>query len=175
MRLRSPLSKDADESAELIRQLNHEIRTASYLLHPPLLDEAGLAAATETYVRGVAERGGPLVTVEIANDVGRLGSDLELVIFRVIQESLTNVIRHASSKTAAIRIRRTNSGIDVEIQDFGKGMSPERLAAIQSQGSGVGIRGMRERIRHFGGEMDISSSPAGTTIRLTIPISTNER
>lgn len=169
------LSKDADESAELIQQLNHEIRTASYLLHPPLLDEAGLAAATETYVRGVAERGGPLVSVEIGDEVGRLDHDMELVIFRIVQESLTNVIRHAHSKTAVIRIRRTDSAVEVEIQDFGKGISPERLAAIQSQGSGVGIRGMRERIRHFGGEMNISSSPDGTVVRSTIPVPMNAR
>jgi PAS domain S-box-containing protein len=168
------LSKDADESALLIRQLNHEIRTASYLLHPPLLDEAGLAAATEAYVRGVEERGGPVVTVEINGEFGRLPNNLELVVFRVVQESLTNVIRHANSKDAAVRIRRTNAEVVIEIQDFGKGMSRERLAAIQSQGSGVGIRGMRERIRHFGGEMVITSNSAGTTIQATIPLPKNE-
>ena len=167
------LSKDVDESAELIKQLNHEIRTASYLLHPPLLDEAGLPAAVETYVRGVAERGGPVVSLEIGNEVGRLGPDMELVIFRIVQESLTNVIRHAHSKTVVIRMRRTDSAVEVEVQDFGTGMSPERLAAVQSQGSGVGIRGMRERIRHFGGGMDISSSAAGTSVRLRIPMRMN--
>jgi PAS domain S-box-containing protein len=164
------LSAEVEESADLVRQLSHEIRTASYLLHPPLLDESGLAAAIQTYVHGVQERGGPVVTVQIDAELKRLSSDVELVIFRVVQESLTNIVRHSGSNTAVIRIRALTGRVEVEVQDFGRGMSAQRLGEVQAQGAGVGIRGMRERVRPFGGEIAIISDSNGTTIRLNIPV-----
>jgi two-component system NarL family sensor kinase len=161
-------SQKAVEAQTIVEHLTREIRTTSYLLHPPLLDEMGLASAADWYVRGLAERG-LNVSLTVSEDFGRLSTDLELVIFRLIQECLTNIHRHSNSKTAAIRIERQSNAICVEVQDRGRGMSPERLAEIQSHGTGVGIRGMRERVRQFKGEMSIESDSSGTRIFVTFP------
>jgi PAS domain S-box-containing protein len=158
------LAKDADDSLRLVQQLTQEIRTMSYLLHPPLLDEAGLAEALGWYTKGLMERSGLDITLVIAKDFGRLPREMELVMFRVVQECLTNIHRHSVSKTALIRIARERGTIDLDVQDEGQGISPEKLAQIQSQGSGVGITGMRERVRQFGGQMTIHSDSGGTRI-----------
>ena len=97
---------------------------------------------------------------------------MELLIFRLVQECLTNIHRHSESKTARIRIEREDSNVHVEVQDRGRGMSPERLAEIQSQGTGVGIRGMRERVRHFRGDLVIESNGSGTKVYATLPLKT---
>jgi PAS domain S-box-containing protein len=155
---------------EVVQQLHREIRTTSYLLHPPLLDEAGLTSALNWYVQGLAERSGMKIDLNLSDDLGRLPADMELAIFRVVQECLTNIHRHAESKTAFIRIARENGSICVEVRDKGKGISSERLAEIQSRGSGVGIAGIRERLRQFGGEMQIESNGSGTTVFAVIPL-----
>jgi two-component system, NarL family, sensor kinase len=146
-----------------------EIRTASYLLHPPLLEESGLSAAVEWYVRGLAERSGIDITFDIADDFERCDHDIELIVFRLVQESLTNVHRHSGSKGAQVRIARQGDNILVEVQDQGTGMSPDRLSEVQSQGFGVGIRGMRERVRQFHGELNLDSNSSGTIISVIIP------
>jgi PAS domain S-box-containing protein len=156
------------------RQLQNEIRTTSYLLHPPLLDEAGLSSALSWYVQGLAERGALEVDLIVAEDFGRLPRDLELVIFRLVQESLTNIHRHSGSKTAAIRLSRKAREIRLEIRDQGKGISAERLADIQSGASGVGTRGMRERVRQFEGRIQFESNASGTNIVVTFPIPNSE-
>jgi PAS domain S-box-containing protein len=163
-------AKIALESEDLLQQLNQEIRTTSYLLHPPLLDEAGLGSAIRGYVRGLAERGALDVTVDVPEDFGRLPGTLELMLFRIVQESLTNVIRHSESKVAAIHVARHGETIHLEISDSGKGIPAERLADIRASGSGVGILGMRERVRQFKGEMRIDSTPAGTRISISLPV-----
>lgn len=164
------LAKEGKEIEAIVQQLSREIRTTSYLLHPPLLDESGLASALSWYVEGLAERSQIAVTLDVAANLGRLPSDMELAIFRVVQECLTNIHRHSGSKTAVIRVSRTGETVRTEVRDQGKGISPERLLEIQSQGSGVGIRGIRERIRHFHGEMKIESSGSGTSVIVSIPI-----
>jgi PAS domain S-box-containing protein len=164
------LASDAEMIQEAVQQLHREIRTTSYLLHPPLLDENGLVSALQWYVQGLSERSGVEIQLEIAEDFGRLPRDLELVVFRVVQESLTNIHRHSGSKTARIRIAREAEAVSVEVQDEGGGMPPEKLAEIHSGRSGVGIRGMRERIRQFEGLMNIESSNSGTRIAVAIPI-----
>ena len=164
------LAKEGKEIEAIVQQLSREIRTTSYLLHPPLLDESGLASALSWYVEGLAERSQIAVTLDVAANLGRLPSDMELAIFRVVQECLTNIHRHSGSKTAVIRVSRTGETVRTEVRDQGKGISPERLLEIQSQGSGVGIRGIRERIRHFHGEMKIESSGSGTSVIVIIPI-----
>jgi PAS domain S-box-containing protein len=168
-------AKIADESDALIQQLNREIRTTSYLLHPPLLDEAGLASAVSVYLRGLVERGTLEATVEVSDDFGRLPGTLELVLFRIVQECLTNVIRHSGSKKAAIRIDSEAGIVNLEVRDFGKGIPPEKLVDIREHGSGVGIRGMRERVRQFQGDMQIESTGSGTTVRVTVPILADPR
>ncbi len=162
------LAKDIEDAEGLVQHLTQEIRTTSYLLHPPLLDEVGLASALSWYVQGLKERSGLDVDLRIPENFERLPDDTELVIFRIVQESLTNVHRHSRSKTASIRVGREGDKIIVEVQDQGRGMSPEKLAEIQSQGSGVGISGMRERLRHFNGELLVESNGTGTKIFATL-------
>ena len=168
---RSPeIASDVDKIQGTVQQLHREIRTASYLLHPPLLDENGLYSAINWYMDGIRERSDLDIRLEIPEDFGRLPRDMELVIFRLVQECLTNVHRHSHSKTASIRIARESSQITLDIEDEGKGISPERLAEIRSGRSGVGIRGMQERLRQFEGTMNIDSGSSGTRIFVTIPI-----
>jgi PAS domain S-box-containing protein len=164
------LAKDVQDAEELVQNLTQEIRTTSYLLHPPLLDESGISSALSWYVQGLAERGSLDIELKIPEDFGRLPSDMELLIFRLVQESLTNIHRHSGSKTALIRVERKESSVHVEVEDQGTGMSPERLARIQSQGTGVGIRGMRERVRHFRGDLVIESNDSGTKVHATLPL-----
>jgi PAS domain S-box-containing protein len=164
------LSTEAEKIQETVQQLHRELRTASYLLHPPLLDESGLSSALAWYTEGLMERSGLDVHLDIARDFGRLPADMELVIFRVVQECLTNIHRHSGSKTASIRIVRQEASLTMNIEDEGKGISPEKLADIQAQGSGVGIRGMRERLRQFNGTMKIQSNGSGTQIVVTVPL-----
>ena len=161
---------DAEKIQQSVQQLHREIRTTSYLLHPPLLDESGLSSALSWYVQGLVERSGMDVHLEIPEDFGRLPRDMEMTIFRLLQECLTNIHRHSGSKTALIRVAREANGIALDVQDRGKGIPPRKLADIQSGGSGVGIRGMRERLRQFEGRLEIESSDSGTHILVRIPL-----
>jgi signal transduction histidine kinase len=142
----------------------------SYLLHPPLLDEMGLPEALRWYIDGLSERSGLEIVLDLPRDFERPSREMELVMFRLVQECLTNIHRHSGSKSAAIRIARDERGIALEVEDKGRGIPAEKLSAIQSQGSGVGIRGMRERVRHFGGRMDIEAPPGGTKISFAFPL-----
>lgn len=160
-----------EESQQLVQMLHQELRTTSYLLHPPLLDEAGLSSAIGWYVQGVSERSGIAIDFDISKEFGRLPRELELVVFRVVQETLTNIHRHSGSKRASIRIARAPEAITMEIEDSGKGISREHLAAVQAGASGFGIRAMRERLRPLGGELQISSAEAGTRVLVSIPLS----
>jgi PAS domain S-box-containing protein len=161
---------EAEQIQETLQQLHREIRTTSYLLHPPLLDENGLHSAISWYVQGLQERGGLDVRLDCSEKLERLPSEMELTIFRLVQECLTNIHRHSTSKSASIRILREPNQISLEIQDQGKGMPPERLAEIQSGRSGVGITGMRERLRQFEGTLNIESGESGTRVFATIPV-----
>jgi PAS domain S-box-containing protein len=166
------LAKDVQDAEGLVQHLSQEIRTTSYLLHPPMLDELGISSALSWYVQGLAERSSLAIDLKVPDNFGRLPSEMELLIFRLVQECVTNIHRHSESKTALIRIEREESHVQVEVEDQGKGMSPERLAEIQSQGTGVGISGMRERVRHFRGELVIESNGSGTKICATLPLTT---
>jgi PAS domain S-box-containing protein len=165
------LAKPMEESQHLVQQLSQEIRTMSYLLHPPLLDETGLSEALRWYIQGLSERSGLEITLEVAPDFKRLSREMELVMFRLVQECLTNIHRHSGSTSAVIRVARDHANVSLEVQDKGKGISAEKLSEMQSQGSGVGIRGMRERARHFGGHMMIESNHKGTKIAFKFPLS----
>jgi signal transduction histidine kinase/DNA-binding response OmpR family regulator len=164
------IAADIEQIQETVQQLHREIRTASYLLHPPLLDESGLYSAISWYVEGLSERSDLDVRLEMPEDFGRLPGAMELMLFRLVQESLTNIHRHAGSKTATIRISKDSTKITLEVRDRGKGMSAERLAEIQAGRSGVGLRGMRERLRHFKGTITIESGNRGTTVAAAIPV-----
>jgi PAS domain S-box-containing protein len=160
---------------EFADQATKEIRTASYLLHPPLLDEVGLAGALQWYTNGVKERSGLEIKLDVLDDVGRLSPEMELAVFRIVQECLTNVHRHSGSDRALIRLARSNGCVTVEVQDGGKGMPAKKLAEVQSHGSGVGLRGMQERVRQFRGKMDIESNGSGTTVKVTLPAPVEDR
>jgi signal transduction histidine kinase len=162
------------ENAEIVNQVSDELRTISYLLHPPLLDEMGLISAVRWFSEGFEQRCGIKVSLELDCEFGRISRELETAIFRVIQESLTNIHRHAESPTATIRLSQSSGKISLEIKDQGKGIAVERLSAIASTGlKSVGLRGMRERIENFKGEFAITSDRRGTCIRVAIPLSSS--
>ncbi len=163
------LAADIEQIRETVRQLHGDIRTTSYLLHPPLLDESGLQAAISWYAGGITERTALHIDVEISDDLGRLPRDLELMLFRFVQEALTNIHRHASATKASIIMSRSQVHVTAEVRDNGSGMSAERLRQVSSGGSGLGIRGMRERIRQFQGSMEIHSDSTGTKVSVEIP------
>ncbi|HKE55958.1 MAG TPA: ABC transporter substrate binding protein [Pyrinomonadaceae bacterium] len=158
------------ECQSLGEQSLQEIRTLSYLLHPPLLDQAGLAPALQWYVEGFSQRSGIYVDV-IAQPIGRLPSDVEMALFRIVQEALTNVRRHSGSDTASIRLERHPKEILLEIKDRGRGLPGPKTDYPESHvGMGVGIPGMRQRLRQLGGTLEISSDEKGTTISAVVPL-----
>jgi PAS domain S-box-containing protein len=161
------------ESQHLSDVLSKEIRTLSYLLHPPLLDEAGLGSALHWYVEGFAERSGIVVDLDLPEKSSRLSKEVELVLFRVVQESLTNVHRHSGSASARIRLTQSVEKVEVEIADCGKGIPAERQRQMKVAQIGVGVRGMEERVRQFGGTLHIESTPSGTTVTVAIPLSSD--
>jgi PAS domain S-box-containing protein len=148
-----------------------EVRTLSYLLQPPLLDEAGLADAIGDYVHGFTERSGIHVELDLSPSLGRMAREVELVVFRVVQESLTNIQRHSGSLQAKIRIDR-NSNLTVEVSDRGHG-TPANVSSEKKEVGfkiGVGIASMQERVRLIGGQLDVDSFGQGTAVRATIPL-----
>lgn len=156
----------------LIDQSVQEVRTISYLLHPPLLDQMGLASALRHYLEGFSTRSGIDVTVEAQPDLNRLPNHVEISLFRVVQESLGNLHRHSGCHTARICIRQQDSHVVVEVIDDGKGMAKELLDAIRrgSPTGGVGIAGMKERLQMLDGRLEVDSGRFGTTIRAIVPL-----
>ncbi|HEX3352350.1 MAG TPA: PAS domain S-box protein [Terriglobales bacterium] len=159
------------ESLQLSGDLSKELRTLSYLLHPPLLDENGIASALRWYVAGFSERSKIEVELDLPEDMGRLPRDLEMVVFRVVQESLTNIHRHSGSSSARIQLTCSKTGVELQVSDRGKGISPERKLEMTAARAGVGVRGMEERVRQLGGTLKISSDQKGTQVTASLPIS----
>ncbi|MBZ5513347.1 MAG: PAS domain S-box protein [Acidobacteriia bacterium] len=160
------------ESISLTQLCLDEIRSISYLLHPPFLDEMGLTSALEYYVDGFSRRSGIQVSLAISPDLGRLPKDVERTLFRVVQEGLMNILRHAGSPTAKIGIGRDSHGVVLEVQDQGRGIPTPSVGSAEAAPAmpGVGIAGMRERLRLLGGQLEIRSGPQGTTIHATVPL-----
>jgi len=166
-------AKTVSDSVVIVNDMSRDIRTISYLLHPPLLDEAGLASALRWYLRGFTERSGIKVELELPEDFERLPRDVETAIFRLVQESLTNIHRHSESPTATIGIVHADGEVRVEVRDQGKGIAPDKKLELLSAGTpGVGIRGMRERLRQLGGTMEINSDGdgSGTQVVVRLPV-----
>jgi signal transduction histidine kinase len=158
------------ESISLAEQSITEIRTLSYLLHPPFLDEAGLLSALRWYAAGFAERSGIKVDLELPERFERLPLDTETALFRIVQESLINIHRHAESETARIRLRRDAERLVLEIQDWGRGIPKASLKRIRGGVVGVGIASMSERIEQLGGRLEITSGHHGTAVRARLPL-----
>jgi len=169
-RLKKTAGTLADSEA-LVEEMTKEVRTISHLLHPPLLDEAGLASALRWYIEGFAQRSKIQVDLDLPEDFDRLSQESETTIFRMVQESLTNIHRHSGSKLAKVRISRSENYVRVEVEDRGKGMTPEKQFELASIGTpGVGIRGMRERLRQLGGDLEIKSNGEGTIVAAHLPV-----
>jgi signal transduction histidine kinase len=167
----SPLAAVVRDSAELLDRMATEIRTLSYLLHPPMLDELGLENALRCYVTGFTKRSAIAVTCEVQPDLC-LTREVELTIFRVVQESLTNVHRHSGSSDASVIVWREDREICAEVTDRGRGIPADIFdsAGTMRTGLGVGIAGMRDRVRQVGGRFEMAASPRGTTVRVSIPV-----
>jgi signal transduction histidine kinase len=163
------LHETTSDSMALIEQLSTEIRTLSYLLHPPLLDESGLASALSWYTDGLSTRSKISVDLQVAADLGRLHPDLETAIFRIVQECLTNIHRHSGSPTAAIRIARENGDVRVEVADQGGGLVAGKSRENLKSRAGVGLRGMHERVRQLGGTLEICDNHPGTRVIAVLP------
>jgi signal transduction histidine kinase len=164
-------AKRVSENAALVEEASKQIRTISHLLHPPLLDEAGLASALRWYVDGFSERSKIDSKLHIPESFEGLSREMELSIFRVVQECLTNIHRHADSPTAAIRIAQDEACLRVEIEDAGKGIPPDERSEHKALShSGVGLRGMQERLRLLGGTLQIQSDSRGTRVTAILPI-----
>jgi signal transduction histidine kinase len=161
----------ADNEA-MLRNLNNELRTISYLLHPPLLDEAGFGSAARWYVEGFAQRSAITVNLDLPQELMRLHPDVELALFRAVQECLTNIHKHAGSSMVDIRMAQDAKQVRLEITDNGKGIPKDQLRRLLGGTTelGVGIAGMRERFRELGGSLEIVSSHKGTTIIVTAPL-----
>jgi two-component system NarL family sensor kinase len=141
-------------------------------LHPPLLDEAGIAPAARWFVEGFARRSGLHIDCDIPQNMDRPSRDRELVLFRILQESLTNVHRHSQASAATVRLTRTGHDIEIEVRDNGKGIPEARLRRIDSSAgqAGVGITGMRERVLKLGGLFEIQALSPGTAVRAALPL-----
>ena len=170
------VARNVEASRSLIEQAVSEIRTISHLLHPPLLDEVGLRSALYEYVNGFGERSNIRVSLDLPSDLERLPRDVELSIFRIVQECLTNVHRHSGSATATVRLSHKAGEVQLQVSDQGRGIKREIQDKFrEGKSSGVGLRGMRERIRQLGGKMQIqSSSDSGTSIVAFLPLHEQE-
>lgn len=161
-----------EEALKMTEQAVREIRTFSYLLHPPLLDERGLPSALRWYVEGYNNRSEVQVELDLPERQDRLDKEVELALFRIVQEALTNITRHSGGHYATISMRQTPRDLILVVSDDGHGMDPQTLEKVKREGAalGVGIAGMKERTRQFGGRLDISSSNRGTAVTVTLPI-----
>jgi signal transduction histidine kinase len=156
----------------IVDEMTRQLRTMSYLLHPPLLDEAGLAPALKWYVEGFCQRSEIEVQLDMPPNMERLPRDMELTIFRVVQESLTNVHRHSHSRTAEVKLKTDVDRVFLEITDQGAGFPPSSQSGTKNGRTvlfGIGIRGMKERVQQFGGELIVNSDPSGTSLRALLP------
>jgi PAS domain S-box-containing protein len=173
-KLSSTAAQCLEDTAAIQEQLSNEIRTMSYLLHPPLLDESGLESAIKWYIEGFAERSKIKVNLKMPPDLERLPRELELSLFRIVQECLTNVHRHSGSSTAVVRLSESRGKVKLEVKDRGKGIPREKLNGSTGKSLGVGLRGMRERVRQLGGDLQVESDENGTSVTALLPVGERE-
>lgn len=167
----TPDAKRLNEVNELIDEAIRETRTISHLLHPPLLDELGLASAASWYVTEFARRSGIEVKLELPEGLPRFAESTELTLFRVLQESLTNILRHSGSKNADVRLEVSGGEVTLSIRDYGKGLTRDQIDKLMKTGvsGGVGLGGMRERAQDLGGKLELESGGPGATVKVSVP------
>jgi two-component system NarL family sensor kinase len=160
------------ELAALLEEAHSQTRTISYLLHPPLLDDLGFASAAKWFIEGYSKRTGIEVSVDISKGAERLPRELELVLFRILQETLTNIQRHSKSLRAKVSVQVKSQEISMLVKDYGEGIPKATLVNFENNGTqvGVGLAGIRERVMEFGGKWGIKSDGAGTEINVAIPL-----
>jgi PAS domain S-box-containing protein len=166
------MAREFGQCIRLMEDSIREVRTVSYLLYPPMLEEMGLKSAIPWYLDGFSTRSGVKTTFEVQTEFGRLPRESELALFRVLQEGLTNVHRHSGSPTAHVRLLLRDGMAILEIEDNGKGIRPELLAEFCQEwmgGLGIGVRGMNERMRQLGGRLELASNEGGTTVTAKVP------
>ena len=172
LQVKLPADTALQDCIKLLDDSISETRTISHLLHPPLLDEAGLNSASRWFVEGFGKRSGIDVNLDIHDGAARLPEPTELVLFRVLQESLTNVHRHSGAKRADLSLRTADSQVVLRVRDYGRGIPPSVVQSFREDGSGsgVGLAGMTERIREIGGSLEINSSAIGTEVVARVPV-----
>jgi signal transduction histidine kinase len=153
----------------LVDRAIQQVRTISHLLHPPLLDEVGLVSALRWFLEGLSERSGIEVRLEVdPPDLGRLKSELETAIFRIVQEALTNMFRHSGARNGSVTVIERNGNIVVTVRDDGKGVE-EQVVQLRPESVGVGIGGMRQRVSELGGSLRLANAHPGTIVEVVIP------
>jgi signal transduction histidine kinase len=170
-------SKRVHEVDDLIDEAIRQTRTVSHLLHPPLLEELGFASAASWYVTEFSRRSGIEVNLDLPNDPPRFADSTELTLYRVVQESLTNILRHSESRKAEVRLEVARGEISLSVKDYGKGMTKGQIDRIMKTagGGGVGLRGMQERIADLGGTVELQSTGTGTTVKAILPLTKSNR
>jgi len=165
-------ARTLEETLKITEESVREIRTFSYLLHPPLLDVTGLQSALRWYVEGYSKRSGVQVELDLPEGRERLGKETELALFRIVQESLTNIHRHSGGRRAMIGMRRTEKDVTLVVSDDGHGMGAETLEKVRREGAvlGVGIAGMNQRLQQLGGRLEIASDGGGTAVTAIVPV-----
>lgn len=168
------MAKRWDEVNALLDEAIRETRTISHLLHPPMLDELGFAASASWYVTGFARRSGIEVKLDLPDEPPRFTESADLTLFRVLQESLTNILRHSGSKKAEVRLELSDQQLVLSVRDYGKGISTAQIERFMTSGTdmGVGLGGMRERVQDLGGKLELQSPGVGTTVKVTLPLVT---
>jgi signal transduction histidine kinase len=166
----SPSTREAAaDASQLVDRAIKQVRTISHLLHPPLLDEVGLVSALRWYLEGLSERSGIEIHLEVdPPNLGRLTSELETAIFRIIQEALTNMFRHSGARHGQVSVREIDGRIVVTVTDDGKGVE-ERVIQLRPESVGVGIGGMRQRVSELGGHLRLANANPGTIVEVIIP------
>jgi PAS domain S-box-containing protein len=171
LKMMLPKESGSEEVCQIADSAIATVRNLSYLLHPPLLDETGLRSALHWYIDGMVKRSEVQISLTITPlNFPRLAKDVEMTIFRVVQESLTNVYRHAKSDSARVEIDKQPEWVTIRVRDYGKGLSQDAIGKRSSSTLGVGITGMRERVRQFGGELTLSRAEPGTLVEAKIPL-----
>ena len=159
-----------EQASSIVDRAIQQVRTMSHLLHPPLLDEVGLLSALSWYVEGLSKRSGIQTSLEVPAEFPRLPTEVETAVFRIVQEALTNVFRHSDAKSVCITLSQNEDKIVVAVRDDGKGIG-KRIAELQPDSVGVGIGGMKQRAKEFGGELRLTNVHPGTLVELVIPSS----